>query len=107
MTNELVIVRVFDASRELVWRAWTDASVVKAWWGPRAFSVPVVKIDFRVGGKYFACMQGRMPDGKEMSIYSTGTYLEIVPLQRIVVTDSFAGRRQRGSLGPLWNAGNA
>lgn len=82
----LHIERTFDAPRELVWRAWSDPQHFAKWWGPRAFTAPVVKIDFRVGGKWLAVM--RDADGKD--IWATGTYQEIVPMERIVTTDSFA-----------------
>jgi uncharacterized protein YndB with AHSA1/START domain len=82
----IVITRVFDAPRELVWKAWTDAEHLMRWWGPRPYTSPACKLDFRVGGKYHFCM--RSPDGQDL--WSTGVYLEIVPLERIVFTDSFA-----------------
>jgi uncharacterized protein YndB with AHSA1/START domain len=85
-TRELVITRVFDAPRELVWKAWTDPEHVARWWGPKNYTSPVCKIDFRVGGKYLFCM--RSPEGKDF--WSTGTYKEIIPPEKIVVTDSFA-----------------
>src|SRR6185503_4359023 len=85
-TRALVITRVFDAPRELVWKAWTDPEHVVRWWGPKNYTSPVCKIDFRVGGKYLFCM--RSPEGKDY--WSTGTYREIIPPEKIVVTDSFA-----------------
>lgn len=85
-TTTLVITRTFDAPRELVWKAWTDAGMLKKWWGPKQFTCPVSKIDFRVDGKYLHCMRG--PDGKDY--WSTGVYKEIVALKKIVATDSFA-----------------
>jgi uncharacterized protein YndB with AHSA1/START domain len=85
-TRELFIERIFDAPRELLWKAWTDPQHIMRWWGPKDFTAPVAKIDFRVGGTYLFCM--RSPDGQDY--YSTGVYREIVPLQRIVYTDSFA-----------------
>lgn len=84
--SELVLTRVFDAPRERVWKAWTQPEEVKRWWGPKGFTAPFVTIDFRVGGKYLYCM--RAPDGKDY--WSTGVYREIVPLEKIVATDSFA-----------------
>lgn len=84
--RELVITRVFDAPRELVWRAWTDPEHLMRWWGPKDFTSPVCKMDFRVGGKYLFCM--RSPEGKDF--WSTGTYKEIIPLEKIVASDSFA-----------------
>ncbi len=85
-TEDIFIERVFDAPRDQVWRCWTEPDNLMKWWGPRNFTSPAATIDFRVGGKYHFCM--RMPDGKEM--WSTGNYLEIVPMERIVFTDSFA-----------------
>lgn len=84
--RELVITRVFDAPRELVWKAWTDQQQLTRWWGPRDFTAPSCTIDLRVGGKYLFCM--RSPDGQDY--WSTGTYREIVPPARLVCTDSFA-----------------
>jgi uncharacterized protein YndB with AHSA1/START domain len=85
-TKELVLTRVFDAPRERVWKAWTNPAEVKRWWGPKTFTTPVAEIDLRIGGKYVSAM--RAPDGKEY--WSTGVYREIVPLRKLVLTDSFA-----------------
>jgi uncharacterized protein YndB with AHSA1/START domain len=85
-TNELVITRIFDAPRERIWKAWTEPEQMMKWWGPKLFTAPVCKIDFRIGGKYLFCM--RSPDGKDY--WSTGVYKEIVPNEKIVCTDSFA-----------------
>lgn len=84
--NELAIARTFEARREVVWRAWTDPAQLKEWWGPKGFTMPVWKADFRVGGAYLYCM--RSPDGKDY--WGTGVYREIVHYQKIVATDSFA-----------------
>lgn len=84
--GELVIIRTFDAPRELVWKAWTEPERVMRWWGPKDFTAPFCRIDLRVGGTYLNCMRG--PDGKEY--WSTGVYRQIVPPSRIVCTDSFA-----------------
>ena len=97
--KELRIVRVFDAPRERVWKAWTDPDRVKSWWGPRSFTAPFAKIDLRVSGKYLYCM--RSPDGKDY--WSTGVYREIVPLQRMVATDSFAD--EKGNVVPATHYG--
>jgi uncharacterized protein YndB with AHSA1/START domain len=87
--EEIVIIRIFDAPRELVWRAWTDPEHFKRWWGPKTFTCPACEIDFRIGGKYLNCM--RSPDGKDY--WTTGVYREIVPLEKIVYTDSFADEK--------------
>lgn len=88
---DLIITRIFDAPRELVWKAWTDPDEVMRWWGPKIFRSPACKIDFRVGGKYLFCM--RSDSGEEAwqkGIWSTGVYKEIVPMKEIVCTDCFA-----------------
>lgn len=89
--DELVITRVFDAPVGLVWKMWTDPENVKRWWGPKGFTSPECRMDFRVGGKSVFCMQSQLKEfsfGKKF--WSTGTYKEIVPLKKIVYLDSFA-----------------
>jgi len=97
--NELIITRVFDAPREKVWKAWTIPEEVRKWWGPKNFTAPISKIDLRVGGRYLSCMRG--PDGKDY--WSTGVYRELVPMERIVVTDSFAD--EKGNVVPASHYG--
>ncbi len=82
----MVFTRTFHAKRERVWEAWTDPEILKMWWGPKGFTTPVYRLDLRVGGDYFSCM--RSPDGKDYC--STGVFKEVVPLDRLVLTDSFA-----------------
>src|SRR5881398_95709 len=79
-TERMVVTRVFDAPRELVWKAWTDPKYVMQWWGPKGFTSPVCKMDFRVGGKFLCCM--KTPDGQEF--WNAGEYHEIVPQDKIV-----------------------
>jgi uncharacterized protein YndB with AHSA1/START domain len=85
-TQKMVVTRVFDAPRELVWKAWTDPQYVMQWWGPKGWTSPACEIDFRVGGKYLCCM--RSPDGWEG--WTSGEYREIVPYEKIVSTMYFA-----------------
>ena len=84
--ERMTITRVFDAPRELVWKAWTDPKYVMQWWGPKGFTAPVCKMDFRVGGKYLCCM--RSPEGQEF--WNAGEYHEIVPHEKIVSSMYFA-----------------
>jgi uncharacterized protein YndB with AHSA1/START domain len=84
--GEIVITRVLDAPRGLVFEAWTEPEHVKRWWGPNGFTTPVVRIDLRPGGVWHNCM--RSPDGRDY--WSRGVYREIVKPERIVTTDSFA-----------------
>lgn len=83
---ELTITRIFDAPRKLVWKMWTDPELIMRWWGPKEYSSPVCKIDFRIGGKYVFCM--RPTEGRD--IFSTGIYKKIDPFNQIVCTDCFA-----------------
>ena len=80
----LIMERVFNAPRELVWRAWTEPERSASWYGPQGFTVPTCEMDFRVGGSYSLVMCS--PDGWEMS--NTGMFQEIVPLERFVATMS-------------------
>lgn len=97
--RDIVIERLFDAPRELVWKAWTDPERLRRWWGPQGFTAPSAKLDLRVGGKYLFCM--RAPDGKDY--WSTGVYREVVPMERIVCTDSFAD--EKGNVVPATHYG--
>ena len=85
-TERMVVIRVFDAPRELVWKAWTEPQYVMQWWGPKGWTCPACEIDFRVGGRYLCCM--RSPDGYEG--WTAGEYREIVPHEKIVSTMYFA-----------------
>lgn len=76
--DKIVIERTFRAPIEAVWKAWTDPTMVKQWWGPEGFSAPSMIVDFRVGGKYIYAMRG--PKGSEWDrvMYSAGIFKEIV-----------------------------
>ena len=84
----MVMTKIIDAPVESVWRAWNEESMVKQWWGPRKFTAPVAKMDFRIGGKSLVCM--RSPDG--FDIYNTWTYTEIIPLERIKFIHHFSDK---------------
>lgn len=95
----MIITRIFNAPLETIWQAWTDPETYKQWMGPKGYTIPVAKIDLRVGGKSLLCM--RSSEGDE--IWSTGRYLEIVPMEKIVTTDSFAD--QQGNVVPATHYG--
>ena len=84
-TEAQVIERIFDAPRELVWRAWTDPEWFMRWWGPAMFTSPTVQMDLRPGGRFVWVM--RDPEGNDY--YTVGEYREIDPPNRLVYTDSF------------------
>jgi uncharacterized protein YndB with AHSA1/START domain len=82
--QELVLTRVFDAPRELVFKVWTDPKHVARWWGPHRFTNPVCELDLRPGGAILIHMRG--PDG---TVYPmTGVYQEIIRPERLVFTSS-------------------
>jgi uncharacterized protein YndB with AHSA1/START domain len=79
-TPDLVMTRVFDAPRELVFKVWTDPKHLALWWGPRGFTNPVCEVDPRTGGAILIHMRG--PDG---TVYPmSGVYEEIVRPERLV-----------------------
>ena len=82
----MYITQIFDSPLNKVWKAWTEPESVKKWWGPKDFTAPFVKDDIKEGGSYLYCM--RFPEGEDF--WSTGVYKEIIPMKRIVATDSFA-----------------
>jgi len=95
MKNEtLILSRTFNAPRDKVWKAWTDAKEFKKWWGPEGFKAPTIDIDLKVGGKYLWCMRGSQAPGKpEENFWTTGSFKEIVPMKKLVYTDSFADEK--------------
>lgn len=88
--KNIVIERIFDAPRALVWKYWTEPELIQKWWGPESFTAPSIKVDLQVGGKYIFAMHG--PEGSEWDkdMYSAGVYKEIVPQEKLVVTDYFS-----------------
>ncbi len=87
---ELVLERVFDATPDRVFRAWTDPEVLKKWFAPKPFTTPVADLDVRPGGACMIVMRG--PDGKDYP--NPGVYLEVVPNRRLVTTDAYVSAWQ-------------
>jgi uncharacterized protein YndB with AHSA1/START domain len=84
--REVEVTRVFDAPRELVWKAFTEPEHVTQWMlGPEGWTMPVCEIDLRPGGAYRFVW--RQEDGTEMTI--TGVHEEVDPPERLVTTDSW------------------
>jgi uncharacterized protein YndB with AHSA1/START domain len=81
-SRELVVTRVFDAPREVVFAAWTDAAQAAHWWGPLGFTTISCEMDVRPGGAYRACM--RSPEGTRHC--RRGVYREVVRPERLVFT---------------------
>ena len=81
-----IISRAFNAPRKVVWKAWTEREQMMRWFGPKGCTIPVAKLDFRVGGEFHYCM--RQPNGAEM--WGKWTFREIVAPEKIVLANSFA-----------------
>jgi uncharacterized protein YndB with AHSA1/START domain len=83
--REIVLTRVFDAPRNLVYDAFTKPELLKRWFGPRGWSLVVCDVDLKVGGGFRFVMRG--PDGKDMGM--RGVYRELAPPDRSVHIESF------------------
>jgi uncharacterized protein YndB with AHSA1/START domain len=80
----MITTRIFDAPREVVFKAWTDPKQLQRWWGPKGFTNPVCEVDVRPGGAIRIHM--RAPDG---TVYPmTGVFHEIVVPERLVFSSS-------------------
>jgi uncharacterized protein YndB with AHSA1/START domain len=82
----LIITRIFDAPRELVFKAWTDPRHLVHWMGPRGFKSTVLRSELRVGGAYRFHMLG--PAGDDH--WTQGLFREIVEPERLVMAGSWA-----------------
>jgi uncharacterized protein YndB with AHSA1/START domain len=82
---ELVMERIFQAPRELVWKVMNDPAQVTNWWGPRGHTATVEAMDLRVGGKWR--WVGHTPDGRDVPF--KGEYLEVDPPSKLVYTEIF------------------
>ena len=74
---DLLLTRVFDAPRELIWKVWTDPKHLAQWYGPHGFTNPVCEVDLRPGGEWRHVMRG--PDGSD--------YPMLVIFQEVVVPE--------------------
>ncbi|HEY5711271.1 MAG TPA: SRPBCC family protein [Allosphingosinicella sp.] len=82
--NDLVLERVLDAPRDLVWEAWSTPEHLKHWWAPKPYETPECEMDLRPGGKFYTRMTG--PDGFDFK--GTGCFLEVVPGEKVVWTSA-------------------
>jgi len=83
--RELVLTRLINAPREKLYRAWTNADLLKQWFAPLPYTTPVAELDVRPGGANLIVMRG--PDGIEMP--NRGVYLEVTRNERLVFTDAY------------------
>lgn len=80
--TEIRIDRTFNASRELVWRAWTDAKLLPRWMGPAKYEMTTSQMDVRPGGKYRWVWD---VDGQELVIH--GEFVEVEKPRRLVTKE--------------------
>ncbi len=95
------ISRVFNAPKDLVWKALTEPERMKQWWGPKGFTVRISKNDLRPGGTYHYCLVS--PGDEEM--WGKFVYREILPMDRLVFLNFFSdakGGITRHPMSPTW-----
>jgi uncharacterized protein YndB with AHSA1/START domain len=85
--EQILIVREFDAPRELVFRTWTTPELVRRWWHANRGEIVSIEIDLRVGGRWRYAMV--TPGGQEVAFH--GEYREVVPHERLVSTEVYEG----------------
>ncbi len=84
--RELVITRIFDAPRKMVYNAWADPEQAVKWLGPKGFTGKIEKMDARPGGSYRFYMR----DSQGGDHWQQGVFREIVEFERIVQTYAWA-----------------
>ncbi|EGG35731.1 SRPBCC family protein [Paenibacillus sp. HGF5] len=83
----LLLSRVFNAPRELVFKVWTDPEHFGKWWGPQGFSLDVIKMDVRPGGMFLGCQKS--PDGSQ-AMWGKFVYQEVIVPEKLVFVQSFS-----------------
>ena len=96
---DLVLERIVDVPRELVWAAWTQPEHLKKWFAPAPWTTVDFEVDLRPGGILRAVM--RSPEGQDEPI--VGCYLEIIENEKLVWTDALAPG-YRPSANPFFTA---
>ncbi len=89
----LVLERIFDAPRDLVFTMFKEPEHLRSWWGPRGWELPVCRVDFQPGGVWHYCMKCVDPDQGQffgMESWGKGVYKEIIEPEKIVYVDSFS-----------------
>jgi uncharacterized protein YndB with AHSA1/START domain len=97
--DQILITREFDAPKHLVYKAYTTPELVKRWWSGHRGETTLTEIDLRVGGAWRYAMVAE--DGSEVAFH--GEYREIVPNERIVMTEVFEGVPETPGVDPPLN----
>lgn len=85
--RELVLQRTLNASREKLFRCWTEPALIVQWFTPPPFKTVRAEVELRAGGR--SCITMQSPEGQEFP--NRGVYLEVVPNEKLVFTDAFVG----------------
>lgn len=93
-SDKIVIERTFNAPIELIWELWTNPSHFQNWYGPKGATIPVAKMDLKIGGQRMICMEMQRPNGS-MKMWTTGEFLEIIPNKRLVYSESMSDETGR------------
>jgi uncharacterized protein YndB with AHSA1/START domain len=82
----LILERIFNAPRELVFKAFSEAEELKQWYGPRGWTLSVCNVDFRPGGSWHYCMKKIDEKPGDRRMWSKSIYHEIMVPEKIVQT---------------------
>jgi uncharacterized protein YndB with AHSA1/START domain len=94
--TDLVLQRILDAPRDIVWTALTTPEHIRKWWAPRPYQTPELELDLRPGGRFYNKMTG--PDGFEA--VGNGCVLEVAEGERLVWTSALGPGWRPNDLGP-------
>jgi uncharacterized protein YndB with AHSA1/START domain len=89
--DALTIERTVDAPVDLLWQVWTDPDHFAAWYGPNGATIPLAKMDVRVGGTRLIRMDVSTPNGP-MQMWFVGEYREVIENKRLVYTESMSNQ---------------
>ncbi len=89
--KKLVMERMFDAKRELVWEAWTTPELLEKWWGPKNWNTKITELNVTPGGLWKYCMYQQ--DGEKWVSCGLGTFKEVVAPEKMVYTDQFTDEK--------------
>jgi uncharacterized protein YndB with AHSA1/START domain len=89
--DAVTIERTIDAPVELIWQVWTVPDHFAAWYGPIGATIPLAKMDVRVGGTRLICMDVSTPNGP-MQMWFVGEYREVIENKRLVYTESMSNQ---------------
>ncbi len=92
--QEIVITAVFDAPRDIVFKASTEPNLMPEWWGPRRLTTTVERMDLRPGGSWRIIQ--RDPEGHEHAFH--GVYHDVSPPERTIRTFEYEGMPGHPSL---------